>query len=104
MFFQLIKKCLGERTFEPIFHDKYHWKVRSRLQLLMSQIQLEMKMYLPHRLRKQIKIGFTPSENLKAVVEVAFTLANKGIIKDAIIECPIKTLIIPGVTIITNKE
>ncbi|XP_016840075.1 uncharacterized protein LOC100679816 [Nasonia vitripennis] len=101
---KVIKNCLGERTFEPIFYDKFHWKVQSRLQLLISQIRLEMKMQVPHSLSKQIKIGFTPSQNLQAVVEVGFSLANKGIIKDAIIECPIKTLIIPGVTITTKKD
>ncbi|OXU23999.1 hypothetical protein TSAR_006265 [Trichomalopsis sarcophagae] len=101
---KVIKNCLGERTFEPIFYDKFHWKVQSRLQLLISQIRLEMKMQVPHPLTKQIKIGFTPSQNLQAVVEVGYSLANKGIIKDAIIECPIKTLIIPGVTITTKKD
>lgn len=62
-----------------------------------------MNMLVPKVLKKQIRIEYTPSENVNLVAAVGADLAKRGIINMAVIECRIKTLQIPGVTLITKK-
>lgn len=90
----------------PVFYAKFHWKIRSRLQLLISQILIEMKLVVPENLKKQIKISYNPSKCINSVAEIvsSSSLVEKGIIKHVFVECPISTLQIPGVTFITEKE
>ncbi|XP_016840076.1 uncharacterized protein LOC103315296 isoform X1 [Nasonia vitripennis] len=101
---KVIKNLLEENIFMPVFYEKYHWKIRSRLQLLISLIIIEMKLVVPHNLKKQIKISSNPSKYINAVAEIASSLVEQGMIRNVVIECPIRTLQIPGVTLITDKN
>ena len=99
-----MKKWFSQEIFEPIFNEKYHWKIRSRFQLLISQIQIELEMDIPDTLKKQIKIEFASSDHLKIFENVGAYLTKQGIVRKSVLECPISTLCIPGITINSRKR
>ena len=100
----MINYCFNKHIFEPIFFEKYHWKVRSRLQLLINQINLEINIPIPQTLKRQIPIEFTPSKHVQLVADIGKGLVSKGMFKSAILECPVRNLQIPGVTLTTEKR
>lgn len=61
-------------------------------------------MNIPIILRKQIKIACTVSENIDTVSKIALLLIHEGLVINAIVESPIKTLQIPGVTLVTENR
>ncbi|KAL7293909.1 hypothetical protein TKK_0012640 [Trichogramma kaykai] len=101
---KLLKICLSENLFAPVIRRSYHWKIQTKLQLLIAQISLEMKMRVPKSLVKPLKVGYKISDRLEIVKSVANKLVARGLISQMIIECPVKAIVIPGVTLITEKE
>ena len=63
-----------------------------------------MKMKCPKNLMKHMKVGYTPSNNVNLVAQVASELVGRGTIRSTLVECPIDAIKIPGVTIIANKK
>ncbi|XP_014238012.1 uncharacterized protein LOC106659818 [Trichogramma pretiosum] len=100
----LLIKSFDKDLFKPIFEEKFHWKVRSRFQLLITQIQIELGLDVPEEIRQRIKIEFTPSEELLKIKDIGKELTKKGLIRRVAIECPINTLNIPGLTFTTKNS
>jgi hypothetical protein len=61
-----------------------------------------MKINVPPILKRHVKIVNESSENLNLIMEAIPALKNKQVINKAIIEYPINTLFIPGITLITD--
>lgn len=95
---------LSERLFLPVIYNQCHWKLKAKFQLLITQMTLEMKLRVPRILINPVKIGYKTSDNLMIVHRVASELIHENLIKEAIIECPISAIVIPGITLVTERE
>lgn len=98
-----METCLRDGLFLQVYNKTCHWKLKTRLDLLISQMTLEMGINVPKFMVQQLQIGYTPSINLEIIKEVALQLADMKIIKTVEIECPIRSLVIPGVTLVTHR-
>lgn len=96
---QLLLKCFRSQVFEPVYESKAFYSVQSRLNLLMTQITLEMKMTVPKMLMRPVSFRYSPSTNTIRVREICQNLADRKAIDKAVLECPVKSLPIPGVTV-----
>lgn len=100
----MIEICFQEFVFEPVFLQNFHWRIRARLQLLISQMTIELKLNVSKVLRKQMKISYVVSENVKTVAKISSLLVHKRIIINTFVESPVRTLQIPGVTLMTKSR
>ncbi|XP_058805992.1 uncharacterized protein LOC131672637 [Phymastichus coffea] len=99
---KILENCFTESVFEPIFYDKFHWKIRSRLHLLIQQISIEMDLDIPVILKKQIQVTYTVPEEVNFVAKILNILIEKNIVEGILIHCPVKGLQIPGISLVTE--
>lgn len=71
----------------------------------MTVWSLEMKLNIPNILNRSMpRIGYKTSNNVNKIANAAQELMKKGIVNTVVIECPIEAIILPGVTLHTDKE
>lgn len=98
-----MKECFEESIFESIYYEKFHWKVRSRLHLLVCQINTEMNLKIPEALRKEVRIAYTVPEQVYTAAQILNKLIDEKTVQSIAVECPVKGLLIPGITLETEK-
>ncbi|KAJ8679065.1 hypothetical protein QAD02_014852 [Eretmocerus hayati] len=99
----IIKRSIDEGVFNSIFQDMYDWKLKTEFQLLMNIVKLKTYIIEPHQYQDKIQLNFTPSENLITIEKIGSQLAEQGLIKKAFIQCPVDSLMLPGLTVVTEK-
>lgn len=94
---KLLNHCLKHGIFEPIYeiNDEENRKLKLKFQLLLTQMEIELKMKIPDSLQQTVLCYETEtSEGLNRVYNIA-----KKYVEDIKIEAPFKGLLINGLTI-----
>ncbi|KAJ8686587.1 hypothetical protein QAD02_022381 [Eretmocerus hayati] len=98
---KIINTCFQENLFKKVMTTDY-WKKRIRLQLLLSQIALEVRLKVPASLLEPVRVGYNPSKNVKFLFNIGLALVESGVASAAAIDLPIESLVIPGITLYTK--
>ncbi|KAF7989771.1 hypothetical protein HCN44_008445 [Aphidius gifuensis] len=101
----IINECFENNIFDSIIHDDNdNWKIKARLQLLLACIQIECPdIIIPNKLQVPHCVGQKVHNNLKIIFKYIKSLDYYLPIDQLVIDCPIKEILILGISLNHQK-